>query len=185
MNNFKQVLKALEQGEVVAYPTEAVFGLGCDPDNPDAIKKLLALKQRPVEKGLILIAACYEQLLPYINEQALSARELAQVQSTWPGPITWIMPASDRVSSWVSGAFDTIAVRVSDHPLVQKLCLDYGKPITSTSANLSQQPPCMTAEEVHHQFVANPLVVLYGDTGGRTNPSEIRDARTLKVLRRG
>lgn len=185
MNNFDKVLNALAEGDVVAYPTEAVFGLGCDPDNPQAIKKLLALKQRPVEKGLILIAATYEQLRPYIDEQVLTEKELTQVKSTWPGPITWIMPASEKVSEWVSGSFDTIAVRVSDHPLVQQLCLAFGKPITSTSANLTTLPPCVTEQEVHHQFEAYSLPILSGETGGRVNPSEIRDARTLQVIRKG
>ena len=93
MDNFEQVLNALQQGEVIAYPTEGVFGVGCDPDNPKAIQKLLDLKQRPVEKGLILIAASYEQLLPYIDESQLTPEQLATVHATWPGPYTWIMPA--------------------------------------------------------------------------------------------
>lgn len=88
MDNFQHTLQALQQGEVIAYPTEGVFGVGCDPDNPHAIKKLLELKQRPVEKGLILIAASYEQLLPYIDESQLTDEQLATVKATWPGPVT-------------------------------------------------------------------------------------------------
>lgn len=120
MDNFEQVLNALKQGEVIAYPTEGVFGVGCDPDNPEAIQKLLELKQRPVEKGLILIAASYDQLLPYIDESQLTEEQLQTVHATWPGPYTWIMPASDKVSNWVSGQFDSIAVRVTDHPWCKK-----------------------------------------------------------------
>lgn len=185
MENFDQALDALKQGEVIAYPTEGVFGVGCDPDNPEAIKKLLTLKQRPVEKGLILIAASYQQLLPYIDETQLTADQLQRVQQTWPGPVTWIMPCSDRVSSWVSGQFDSIAVRVTDHPLVQKMCNAFGKPLTSTSANLTGEPPCMTTAEVYHQLGDRLVAVLEGETGGREKPSEIRDAKTSKVLRQG
>ncbi|ELO1775796.1 threonylcarbamoyl-AMP synthase [Vibrio fluvialis] len=185
MNNFEHTLQALQAGEVIAYPTEGVFGVGCDPDNPQAIEKLLQLKQRPVEKGLILIAASYQQLLPYIDESQLTQEQLERVQSTWPGPVTWIMPASQRVSHWVSGQFDTIAVRVTDHPLVQKLCLAYGKPLTSTSANLSGLPPCMTTQEVEQQLGDKLVAILQGETGGRNKPSEIRDANTLQVLRQG
>jgi L-threonylcarbamoyladenylate synthase len=185
VDNFNQALNALNNGEVIAYPTEGVFGVGCDPDNPDAIQKLLELKQRPVEKGLILIAASYEQLLPYIDESQLTSEQLAKVQQTWPGPVTWIMPCSDKVSHWVSGQFDSIAVRVTDHPLVQKMCNAFGKPLTSTSANLTGEPPCMKTAEVYQQLGDKLVAVLEGETGGRDKPSEIRDAKTSQVLRQG
>lgn len=185
MNNFEQTLHALQSGEVIAYPTEGVFGVGCDPDNPEAIEKLLQLKQRPVEKGLILIAASYAQLLPYIDESQLTEEQLQQIKATWPGPVTWVVPASNKVSQWVSGQFDSIAVRVTDHPLVQQLCNAYGKPLTSTSANLTGQPSCMTTEEVEQQLGDKLVAILRGVTGGRNKPSEIRDARTLQILRQG
>lgn len=185
MDNFEQALTALQQGEVIAYPTEGVFGVGCDPDNPQAIQKLLTLKQRPVEKGLILIAASYAQLAPYIDESQLTDQQLQTVQATWPGPYTWIMPTSDKVSDWVSGQFNSIAVRVTDHPLVQQMCLAFGKPITSTSANLSGLEPCMTTEEVEAQLGDQLVAILRGETGGRDKPSEIRDAKTLQVIRQG
>ncbi|MFB9137441.1 L-threonylcarbamoyladenylate synthase [Vibrio sp. AK197] len=185
MNNFQQALNALQTGEVIAYPTEGVFGVGCDPDDPQAIQKLLTLKQRPVEKGLILIAADYQQLLPYIDESQLSEQQLEAVHATWPGPVTWIMPCSPKVSTWVSGQFDSIAVRVTDHPLVQRLCREFGKPLTSTSANLSGLPPCMTTEQVSEQLGEQLVAILQGETGGRDKPSEIRDAKSGKVLRQG
>jgi L-threonylcarbamoyladenylate synthase len=185
MDNFHQALEALQNGQVIAYPTEGVFGVGCDPDNSEAITKLLTVKQRSADKGLILIAASYEQLLPYIDEAQLTDEQLQVVKSSWPGPVTWIMPVSERVLSLVSGQFDSVAVRVTDHPLVQKLCLAYGKPLTSTSANLSGHPPCKTTAEVERQLGDTDVVILAGSTGGRDKPSEIRDARTGKVLRQG
>ncbi len=185
MDNFEKALKALQQGEVIAYPTEGVFGVGCDPDNNSAIQKLLDLKQRPKEKGLILIAASYEQLLPYIDESQLTKQQIETVHQSWPGPVTWVMPCSDIVSDWVSGQFDSIAVRVTDHPLVQKMCNAFGKPLTSTSANLTGEPSCMTTSEVEQQLGDKLVAILEGETGGRDKPSEIRDAKTLKVLRQG
>ncbi len=185
MDNLSQAQTALQQGEVIAYPTEGVFGVGCDPDNPKAIEKLLQLKQRPVEKGLILIAGSYQQLKPYIDESQLTQEQLARVKESWPGPVTWIMPASKKVSHWVSGQFDSIAVRVTDHPLVQEICASFGKPITSTSANLSGQPPCITTEEVELQLGNQLVVIVKGETGGRNRPSAIKDARTLQVIRQG
>ncbi|PMH45416.1 threonylcarbamoyl-AMP synthase [Vibrio sp. 10N.286.49.B3] len=185
MSNIENALQALQQGEVIAYPTEGVFGVGCDPDNVAAIQQLLQLKQRPVEKGLILVAANYQQVLPYIDESQLTSDQLAMVQSTWPGPVTWIMPASKHVSHWLSGQFDSIAVRVSAHPLVQELCLSFGKPITSTSANLTGLEPCRTVEEVTQQLGDHLGTIVIGETGGRDKPSEIRDARSDQVLRQG
>lgn len=185
MDNFDKALSALRNGEVIAYPTEGVFGVGCDPDNPQAIDKLLKLKQRPKDKGLILIAASYQQLLPYIDESHLTPKQLEQVKQSWPGPVTWIMPCSDKVSVWVCGQYNSIAVRVSDHPLVQKMCNAFGKPLTSTSANLTGQPPCMTTDEVYQQLGSQLVAVLEGETGGRNKPSEIRDAKTSQVLRQG
>ncbi len=185
MDNLAQVVAALQKGEVVAYPTEAVFGVGCDPDNKQAVQKLLALKQRPVEKGLILIAADYEQLTPYIDDCQLTVEQIKRIQSSWPGPVTWVMPIKAGVPSFLTGQFTTIAVRVTDHPLVQQLCRQFGKPLTSTSANLTGQEPGRTAEEVKAQLGQYLPAILQGETGGRDNPSEIRDARTGKVFRQG
>lgn len=178
------VLRALQQEKVIAYPTEAVFGLGCDPDSEKAVNALLALKQRPWQKGLILIAANYEQLKPYVNDAALSDAQREAIFSCWPGPVTWVIPARPETPRWLTGSFDSLAVRVSDHPLVQQLCSQYGKPLVSTSANLSGQEPCRTTEEVRIQFDAS-LPVFTGLVGGRLNPSEIRDALTGKQFRQG
>jgi L-threonylcarbamoyladenylate synthase len=95
------------------------------------------------------------------------------------------MPSSDKTLSCVSGQFDSIAVRVTDHPLVQDLCHRFGKPITSTSANLTGLPPCLTTEEVRVQLGNKLFAILDGKTGGRIKPSEIRDAKTSAILRQG
>ena len=185
-NNFvlADIVRALRQEEVIAYPTEAVFGLGCDPDSEKAVNTLLALKQRPWQKGLILVAANYAQLEPYINDSMLNEIQRETLFSTWPGPITWVIPARAETPQWLTGCFDSLAVRVSNHPLVQQLCAEYGKPLVSTSANLSGHEPCRTEEEVRIQFGPS-LPVLSGHVGGRLNPSEIRDALTGKRFRQG
>ena len=146
--------------------------------------RLLALKQRPVEKGLILIAASYEQLIPYIDDSRLNDAQRAAIFSCWPGPVTFVFPARATTPRWLTGRFDSLAVRVSDHPLVVELCEAYGKPLVSTSANLSGQPPCRTTAEVLTQFGAS-FPVVDGATGGRQNPSEIRDALTGELFRQG
>lgn len=177
-------LERLRQAEVIAYPTEAVFGLGCDPDSEVAVMRLLALKKRPVEKGLILIAANYSQLSPYIADEQLSECQKERIFARWPGPVTWVMPANEKTPRWLTGRFSSLAVRVSDHPDVARLCNALGKPLVSTSANLSGLPPCRNAAEVLVQFGAD-FPVLMGNTGGRLNPSEIRDAITGELIRQG
>ena len=179
-----RAVEALHQQRVIAYPTEAVFGVGCDPDSETAVMRLLDLKQRPVEKGLILIAADFEQLKPYIDDSVLSAAQREAVFSRWPGPVTFVFPARAGTPRWLTGRFDSLAVRVTDHPLVIELCRQYGKPLVSTSANLTGQPPCRTADEVFAQFGPD-FPVVAGATGGRLNPSEIRDALTGELFRQG
>ena len=179
-----QILAALKQQQVIAYPTEAVFGVGCDPDSELAVMRLLELKQRSVDKGLILIADSFEQLRPYIDDTSLNDIQRQMVFSHWPGPVTFVFPARPETPKWLTGRFDSLAVRVTDHPLVKQLCRVYGKPLVSTSANLSGFPPCRKASEVCQQFGKN-FPVLQGETGGRTNPSEIRDALTGQLFRQG
>jgi len=179
-----EIVDILKQQHVIAYPTEAVFGVGCDPDSEVAVMRLLALKQRSVDKGLILIADSVEQLLPYIDADALTDVQRQDVFAHWPGPVTFVFPAKPETPKWLTGRFNSLAVRVTDHPLVKALCRAYGKPLVSTSANLSGLPPCRTADEVYQQF-GNDFPVLSGETGGRTNPSEIRDALTGELFRQG
>lgn len=178
------LLNALNVEHVIAYPTEAVFGVGCDPDSERAVMRLLTLKKRPVEKGLILIADDFEQLKSYIDDSQLTDTQRQAVFASWPGPVTFVFPAKTTTPKWLTGQFDSLAVRVTDHPLVKALCRAYGKPLVSTSANLSGLPPCRTAEEVRQQF-GHDFPVLDGPTGGRQNPSEIRDALTGQLFRQG
>src|SRR5690606_18310794 len=131
---------ALRSGGVIAYPTEAVWGLGCDPRNEAAVLRLLALKQREVDKGLILVGASEAQLTPYIDMLALDAAQRAAVLASWPGPHTWIVPASTQAPAWITGTHTGIAVRVSAHPTVIALCDAFGGALVSTSANRAGEP---------------------------------------------
>lgn len=182
--NIEPFVELLKQNKVIAYPTEAVFGLGCDPDSQDAVESLLILKQRSWKKGLILIAANLQQLTPYIDTSLLSAEQMQRVLATWPGPVTWIMPVKKNVPKWLTGEFDTLAVRVSAHSVVQMLCQQFGKPLVSTSANLSGMAPCRTYDEVINQF-GYDFPVIDANVGERENPSEIRDALTGELIRQG
>ena len=183
MAELELVLQALQQGGVIAYPTEAVYGLGCDPDNEAAVRALLAIKQRPVEKGLILVAANYSQLLPYVDDKAIPLEKRYQIFSSWPGHISWVLPAGKTTPKWLTGQYDSIAVRVSAHPVVQQLCSAYGKPLVSTSANLSGQP-AITDKVVLQQSLGDKLsAIMPGPLGGATQPSQIRDAISGDIVR--
>ena len=179
-----QAVTALKQGGILAYPTEAVWGLGCDPFNQQAVLKLLALKQRPMAKGLILIAAQVEQVEPYL--QLLSSLERERVIETWQNskqPTTWVVPVSPDFPQWVRGEHLSVAIRVSAHPPVQALCSAFGGAIISTSANITGQPTALTAEQIVTIFADGIDYILPASLGGQKNPSQIRDARTGAVLR--
>jgi L-threonylcarbamoyladenylate synthase len=180
-----EAVTALRQGQVIAYPTEAVFGLGCDPDNEQAIQHLLELKDRPGQKGLIIIAADISQLSDYINEQMIDEEMWTRAEETWPGPYTWLMPAKETVSNLLMGEHNTIAVRVTAHPVASKLCRKFAKPIVSTSANYSGQAPARSAEEVQDQFLEHVKYIVDGQVDRNASPSEIRDLLTNKIIRKG
>ncbi|MGS2720936.1 Sua5/YciO/YrdC/YwlC family protein [Paraglaciecola aestuariivivens] len=180
---FNQLLvEQFNAGEVFAYPTEAVLGLGCDPDNQEAVTKLLALKNRPVEKGLILIARSYSQLLPYVNDAKIPMDKRTEIFSSWPGPITWLLPAAKSAPNWITGGSEFIAVRVSQHPVVCELCELLEKPIVSTSANVSGENPAKNSEQLYQQFNKS-LLLVHGELGGETNPSLIRHGITGQIIR--
>jgi L-threonylcarbamoyladenylate synthase len=176
----RQACNALNDDGVIAYPTEAVFGAGCDPWSETAIIRLLAMKRRPFEKGLILIAADFNQLQDFI--QPLSADILAKVTQSWPGPNTWLLPVRDYVSPFLTGGRDTLAVRVTAHPLAAELCRRFGGPLVSSSANLTGLKPAKNVHQVHWQLPELDYV-LPGALGGATKPSTIRDALTGEILR--
>ena len=183
MNDITDALAALRTGGVIAYPTEGVWGLGCDPRNERAVLRLLALKQRALAKGLILIAADAAQLADFIAMDALDASVCAAVRASWPGPNTWIVPASASAPRWITGDHDGIAVRVTAHPDVIALCRGFGGALVSTSANVASAPSPRHRDELDPRIVAGVDAIGPGETLGRGQPSTIRDARSGQVLR--
>ncbi len=171
----------LQKGGIVAYPTEAVYGLGCDPRDREAVFRLLALKQRPVHKGLILIAADLAQLLPYIEEPPPSRKRW--LEESWPGPVTWVMPARANTPVWLRGKHATLAVRVTAHPLAGALCRAFGGAIVSTSANPAGRAPARTPLAVRRYFDSQLEMILHGETGPLRNPTEIRNLADGRIVR--
>jgi L-threonylcarbamoyladenylate synthase len=183
-NQIEQAVKVLQQGGVIAYPTEAVYGLGCDPNNISAVKKILQVKQREKEKGLILVAANFDQVKPFLKK--LEAETEEKLLRSWresDHAITWLVPVKEDVSEYLRGQYDSLAVRVTRHPLVKDLCEKYGGAIVSTSANRSTEEAARTSKQVKQIFNNEIDLVIEGETNPNANPSEIRDALTGQVIR--
>lgn len=181
--DIQDAVNALKQGQLIAYPTEAVFGLGCDPQQSDAVDKLIKLKKRNPDKGLILIAANYNQLDPYLAVVEDNVAERAF--KTWPGPVTWLWPAKQdhSLSPLLSGTHLSLAVRVSSHPVVTKLCSAFNGAIVSTSANTEGQPPAKTAQEVKNYFPSGIHKIIDADLGNLKQPTAIFDLLTQAEIR--
>lgn len=170
-------------GAVIAYPTEAVYGLGCDPLDAAAVARLLDLKQRPASAGLILIAADFAQLEPFLEPLSPALRRT--VFATWPGPVTWLLPARPEVPVWLRGQHDSLAVRVTAHAGSAALCRAFGGALVSTSANPHGRTPARTPLQLHRYFGNDLGYLLPGPLGGRLRPSEIRDGRSGQIVRNG
>ena len=183
--NITQCANALAAGEVIAYPTEAVWGLGCDPFNRSAVEKILQLKNRAQAKGVILIAGHTKQLDFLLHD--LSDTHKAQLQKSWPGPQTWLIPHHNRVPAFIHGDFDTVAVRVTTHPVVKALCYRLGSPIVSTSANPQGLQPATTNLKARCYFANNrfghQLHYCPGMVGNANKPSQIQHLITGKIIR--
>ncbi|MBL6750393.1 MAG: Sua5/YciO/YrdC/YwlC family protein [Nevskia sp.] len=180
--HLRAAARALRAGGVAAYPTEGVWGLGCDPLNQGAVTRLLALKRRDWRKGLILIGASFDQLRPFVELPSKTAQKRAF--ATWPGPTTWVFPASEDAPMWLSGERDTLAIRVTAHPVARALCEAFGGALVSTSANREGRPPARSATEVRRLFGSGVDALVPGALGGLAGPTAIRDVISGLILRR-
>jgi L-threonylcarbamoyladenylate synthase len=170
-------------GGVIAYPTEAVYGLGCLPQCGDAVLRLLAAKRRSWRKGLLLIGADLEQLERYVVLPPEPRR--TEILAEWPGPVTWVLPARPPRLSWITGGRDSVAVRLTDHPLARALCARVGQAIVSTSANVTRRPPYRRLLPLRRTLSGAVDYILPGELGGLRGPTVIKDGRSLRVLRPG
>lgn len=178
-----QAADLLREGGVLAYPTEAVFGLGCDPHSQAAFERIFALKQRPSTQGVLLIAADFAQVERYVDMAKVPSGVLAQVRASWPGPFTWVFPRSADVPDWVAGAHPGIALRVSGHAPAVALCRAFGGALVSTSANPHGKPPARDLATLVDYFGETLEGVIDAPLGGAAQPSTIRDALTGAIIR--
>jgi len=180
-NQIDHAIKVLREGGIIAYPTEGVWGLGCDPFNETAVLRLLKIKKRKIEKGLILIAADWGQVKALVK---VNLSKCAIIKKNCQDPITWIFPATKKVPFWVCGGLDSVAVRVIVHPLARRLCQKFGGPIVSTSANLAGKSPAKNLRQLRKQFAWKVDCVVSGQVGTLKKPTQIRDVGTNELIRR-
>ena len=196
--NLDQACECIQQGNLLAYPTEAVWGLGCDPFNEHAVTQILAIKQRPIEKGMIVIAPnlasiteFFAPLPEHCQPPILTSwrNNSSQNQATtWLFPIPQHLPVS--IPDWVTGGRATLAIRLIQQPNIAKLCEQLISPanpygfLISTSCNPTGQPPAITQAQAQAYFGDFPNVDYFAaDTLGYTQPSQIRDAITGELVR--
>lgn len=179
--NVCQAARCLTAGGVIAYPTEAVWGLGCDPFNEAAVQRILTLKQRPVSKGLIMIAADVEQCLAMF--EGIGKEAIARISIPQAKPTTWIIQNNGSVPQWISGQHDSFALRITNHPYAKTLCQAFGGPVVSTSANPSSKPEARTRLAAIRYFANDVDFYMAGTTGHSSSPSQIIELNTGRVLR--
>ncbi len=178
----KRAVQILRAGGVIAYPTEAVWGLGCDPWNSRAVERLLSLKSRAMAKGLILACGDIRQLDFLLS--ALEVQQYEKLLQSWPSPTTWLVPDSRHtIPVWIKGDHEKVAVRVSKHSLIKRLSDELGRPIVSTSANPAGSPPAMSSLRIRQYFGQHLDYIVPGSLGLEKQPSRIMDLDTDAVIR--
>jgi L-threonylcarbamoyladenylate synthase len=172
--------RAIRDGQVVAYPTDTVYGLGADPFNVDALEKIFALKRRQKDAPLLLIAADIDQVEAIVESISPAARRYAD--AFWPGPLSLLLPRSHSLPEMVTAGLSQVCVRIPDHETARALCGEVGRVIVSTSANPSGEAPAYSVAELQLPGIAIAI-----DEGALSPgpPSTILDPETGAVLREG
>jgi len=175
----QQAAKAIKNQGVIAYPTESVYGLGCNPLCEKAVNKILQLKRRPIKKGLILIASNFKQLAFFTD---LSLTDKEKIRSNTAAQ-TWLVKKSTQTPLWICGEHSKVAIRVSQHPIVKALCNEAGMAIVSTSANTANSKSAASLLQVRQYFPTQLDFYLPGSTGSLSKATPIIDLETSEFIR--
>ena len=178
----QQAATIIKNGGVISYPTESVFGLGCDPMSELAVNKILQLKQRNIEKGLIIVAANLQQLNYYIEITEQEKQKILNEKNA----VTWLVKKSKQAPHWVHGNHTKIAIRISRHPTVVSLCNEINQPIISTSANPAGLTPA-TSKQQSMDYFSNGVDLYLDDSSGSSDssgqPTQIKDIESDAIIR--
>lgn len=153
-SKYEAWVSALKKGDVVVSPAEGVYGYNCDPFNDKAILKVCSLKNRSVDKGLVVLVRTQADLRRLVDYTDYEEEIAAAIAKYWPGQITLVLPVRKNVPDYLTGNKNTIAVRMPSAPYMQEYLRKWGKPLVSTSLNLSGQPPARRSEEIGPGAVA-------------------------------
>ncbi|MBQ7341797.1 MAG: threonylcarbamoyl-AMP synthase [Alistipes sp.] len=157
--NVEQAVEVLRSGGLILYPTDTVWGIGCDATNAEAVAKIYALKRSEDKKSMLVLCASADMIVRYVNKAPGIAFDVMEMATK---PLTLILPGAVGVASNLIPEEGTLGVRVPDHDFCQKLLFRFGKPIVSTSANISGEATPKTLAEVSREiidgvdFVVNP-----------------------------
>jgi L-threonylcarbamoyladenylate synthase len=162
---------AVSQGAIFGYPTDTIWGFGCHPMIASGVSRILQIKNRSADKGLILLSSRLEYCAAYVG---LDNEQLKPVLSTADHPTTWLIPASENCPLWIRGNYPTVAIRITDHPLLEFLCGQLRTPIVSTSANRSGKATVRNSIQMHKQFGNELDFIVSGFATGSKRPSEIK-----------
>jgi L-threonylcarbamoyladenylate synthase len=173
-------VEVLKNGGVIVHATEGVWGLACDPFCDSAVERILALKERPSDKGLILIGADVSTFAAELDALPEHARH--SIEDTWPGPETWIVP-NIRFSELITGANDGVAIRVPGHEQARQVARRFGGPLVSTSANQSGAPAAVTQDQATRLLDLGADFLLPGKvmTPGIASRISTLDGKTLRA----
>jgi L-threonylcarbamoyladenylate synthase len=175
-------VKKLYQRQIIAYPTEGVYGLGCLPGEKHTVLRLLSLKQRSQKKGLILISDAIDKFTDLIEDKWMA---LLLSRADWPGPETWVVPAKQRAPKWITGGKSTLAIRITNHPIARSICASIDVPLVSTSANRANHPPACSSLAVRCIFNNKIDYILHGKIGDLAGPTPIRELISGSFVRNG
>lgn len=173
---------SIEQGAVIAYPGDTIWGFGCHPLLKDSVERIFRIKRRSSSKGLILLSSDLGFCLPYVSED-LTLDQIKQIQQSQAQPTTWLIPASQHCPSWLRGGFSTIAVRITQHPFIKALCTELESPIVSTSANLSGKTTIRNSTQARRLFSSQLDTIVSGYQPGTGRPSEIKSLVSGDIIR--
>ena len=171
---------AVSQGAIFGYPTDTVWGFGCHPLIASSAARILQIKNRSPAKGLILLSSKLEYCAAYVG---LDPEQLEPVQSSTDHPTTWLVPASRNCPPWIRGNYPTVAIRITNHPLVEFLCDRLKAPVISTSANRSGKATVRNAVQMRKQFGDELDFIVNGFATGSNRPSEIKSLLSGTTLR--
>jgi len=179
-----RLIHALARGAVFGYPSDTIWGLGCHPLIAGSVERILQIKRRPISKGLILLSSRLEYCRAYLG---VDTAKLVPIARAGEQPTTWLVPASEFCPPWLRGEHPTIAIRITDHPLLQRLCDGIEAPVVSTSANRSGRSSARSRLQMQRQFGDELDFIVGGFTPGTGRPSEIKsllDGATVRTSKR-